>query len=218
MVLPGIPFNFDTSLQSFRVQYSLLIVVLADRPFDFDTSAKVKIIARECSLARGAQEKKRFGLRSPRLKLFGAEMSRNRCGAVKAFISDHTVVRYTGIPKPKARLYLYSLVTRVTKNKKSAEFNRLNSIVQARSIFYCDNSNIYFKTHLDFKLQSVGRPRAYNGGCFGKKNKVKEELAHAYYSQKPVEIGMKVCITNDADKRRLLLARNYLFDRCGYIF
>ena len=31
-------------------------MVLAGRPFDFDTftSAKVKIIARECSLARGA--------------------------------------------------------------------------------------------------------------------------------------------------------------------
>ena len=51
------------------------------------------------------------------------------------------------------------------------------------------------------ELQSVGRPRAYNGRFCGKKNKVKEELAHAHYSRKPVEIGMKVCITNDADKK-----------------
>ena len=54
MVLPGIPFNFDIPSQSFRVLHSLLIVVLADSPFDFDTSAKVKIIAKECSPARGA--------------------------------------------------------------------------------------------------------------------------------------------------------------------
>ena len=51
VTLPGIPLNFDTHSQSFRVQRSLtvvLIVLLADRPFNFDTSAKVKIIAREC--------------------------------------------------------------------------------------------------------------------------------------------------------------------------
>ena len=54
VTLPGIPLNFDTPSQSFRVQLSLtviLIVVLADSPFNFDTSAKVKIIARECSWA-----------------------------------------------------------------------------------------------------------------------------------------------------------------------
>ena len=54
VTLPGIPLNFDTPLQSFRVQHSLtviLIVVLADSPFKFDTSVKVKIIARECSSA-----------------------------------------------------------------------------------------------------------------------------------------------------------------------
>ena len=95
-------------------------------------------------------------------------------------------------------LPLYILLT---KNKKSAEFNRQYSIVQSRSSFYSDNSHIYFKTHLDFKLQSIGRPRAYNGGFCGKKNKVKEELAHVYYNRKPIEIGMKVCITNDAEKK-----------------
>ena len=54
VTLLGISLNFDTPLQSFRVQHSLtviLIVVLADSPFNFDTSAKVKIIARECSSA-----------------------------------------------------------------------------------------------------------------------------------------------------------------------
>ena len=54
VTLPGIPLNFDTPSQSFRVQHSLtviLIVVLDDSPFNFDTSAKVKIIARECSSA-----------------------------------------------------------------------------------------------------------------------------------------------------------------------
>ena len=51
------------------------------------------------------------------------------------------------------------------------------------------------------QLQIVGRPIAYNGGICGKKNKVKEELAHAYYSRKTVVIGFKVCITNDADKK-----------------
>ena len=54
VTLPGIPLNFDTPLQSFRVQHSLtviLIVVLADSPFNFDTSAKVNISARECSSA-----------------------------------------------------------------------------------------------------------------------------------------------------------------------
>ena len=50
------------------------------------------------------------------------------------------------------------------------------------------------------QLQIVGRPRAYNGGFCGKKNKVKEELAHAFYNRKAVVIGIKVCITNDADK------------------
>ena len=58
VTLPGIPLNFDTPLQSFRVQHSLtviLIVVLADSPFNFDTSAKVKIIARECSSAEPHQ-------------------------------------------------------------------------------------------------------------------------------------------------------------------
>ena len=52
--LPGIPLNFDTPSQSFKVQHSLtviLVVVLADSPFTFDTSAKVKIIAGECSSA-----------------------------------------------------------------------------------------------------------------------------------------------------------------------
>ena len=52
MILAGIPFNFDTLSQYFRMQQSLaviLIVVLADGPFNFDTSAKVKIIARKCS-------------------------------------------------------------------------------------------------------------------------------------------------------------------------
>ena len=47
VTLPGIPLNFDTPLQSFRVQHSLtviLIVVLADIPFNFDTSAKVKLL------------------------------------------------------------------------------------------------------------------------------------------------------------------------------
>ena len=47
MTLPGIPLNFDTPSQSFRVQHSLtviLIVVLADSPFNFDTSAKVKLL------------------------------------------------------------------------------------------------------------------------------------------------------------------------------
>ena len=51
VTLPGIPLNFDTPSQSFRVKHSLtviLIVVLADSPLNFDTSAKVKIIAREC--------------------------------------------------------------------------------------------------------------------------------------------------------------------------
>ena len=54
VTLPGIPLNFYNPSQSFRVQLSLtviLIVVLADNPFNFDTSAKVKIIARECSSA-----------------------------------------------------------------------------------------------------------------------------------------------------------------------
>ena len=40
VTLPGIPLNFDTPSQSFRVQNSLtviLIVVLADSPFNFDT-------------------------------------------------------------------------------------------------------------------------------------------------------------------------------------
>ena len=32
-------------------------MVLADSPFDFDTSAKVKMIAKECSPARGAPVK-----------------------------------------------------------------------------------------------------------------------------------------------------------------
>ena len=40
------------------------------------------------------------------------------------------------------------------------------------------NCHIYFKTH--FVWKSVGRPKAYNGGICGKKNKVKGELAHAY--------------------------------------
>ena len=42
VTLPGIPLNFDTPSQSFRVQHSLtviLIVLLADSPFNFDTSA-----------------------------------------------------------------------------------------------------------------------------------------------------------------------------------
>ena len=42
VTLPGIHLNFDTPSQSFRVQHSLtviLIVVLADSPFNFDTSA-----------------------------------------------------------------------------------------------------------------------------------------------------------------------------------
>ena len=54
VTLPGIPLNFDTPSQSFRVQHSLtviLVVVLADSPFNFDTSVKVKIIAGECSSA-----------------------------------------------------------------------------------------------------------------------------------------------------------------------
>ena len=55
VTLPGIPLSFDTPSQSFRVQHSLtviLIVVIADSPFNFDTSAKVKnIFARECSSA-----------------------------------------------------------------------------------------------------------------------------------------------------------------------
>ena len=40
----------------------------------------------------------------------------------------------------------------------------------------------------------------YNGGFCEKKNKVKEELAHGNYNRKTVVIGIKVCITNDADK------------------
>ena len=42
VTLPGIPLNFDTPSQSFRVQHSLtviLIVVLTDSPFNFDTCA-----------------------------------------------------------------------------------------------------------------------------------------------------------------------------------
>ena len=58
------------------------------------------------------------------------------------------------------------------------------SIVQARSTYYSDNSHIYFKTH--FVWKSVGRPKSYNGGICGKKNKVKEGLMHAYYYRKPV--------------------------------
>ena len=57
VILPCNLFDCGTSWhsfqysQSFRVKHSLLIVVLADSPFDIDTSAKVKIniIARECS-------------------------------------------------------------------------------------------------------------------------------------------------------------------------
>ena len=71
-------FQFDIPSQSFRVQQSLLIVVLADSPFDFDTSAKVKIIAKECSTVRRAQVKSNVWaeeFRGP--KWFWAEMTRN---------------------------------------------------------------------------------------------------------------------------------------------
>ena len=54
VTLPGIPLNFDTPSQSFRVQHSLTvisIVILADSPFNFATSVKVKFITRECSSA-----------------------------------------------------------------------------------------------------------------------------------------------------------------------
>ena len=54
VTLPCIPLNFDTPSQPFRVQHSLtviLVVVLADSPFNHDTSAKVKIIAGEYSSA-----------------------------------------------------------------------------------------------------------------------------------------------------------------------
>ena len=62
VTLPSIPVNFDTPSQSFRVQHSLtviLIVLLADSPFNFNTSAKVNIIARECS---SAEPHKKFNL------------------------------------------------------------------------------------------------------------------------------------------------------------
>ena len=42
VTLPGMPLNFDTPSQSYRVQHSLtviLVVVLADSSFNFDTSA-----------------------------------------------------------------------------------------------------------------------------------------------------------------------------------
>ena len=54
VTLPGIPLNFDTPSQSFRMQHSLtviLIVVFADSPFNIDAIVKVKSIARECSSA-----------------------------------------------------------------------------------------------------------------------------------------------------------------------
>ena len=43
------------------------------------------------------------------------------------------------------------------------------------------------------QLQIIGRPRAYNGGFCGKKNKVIEELERAYYNRETVVIGIKVC-------------------------
>ena len=58
---------------------TLLIVVLADCPFDFNTSAKVKIniIARECSPGpRNPSKNKGFELRSPKPKWFLAELTR----------------------------------------------------------------------------------------------------------------------------------------------
>ena len=72
-------------------------MVLADSPFDFDASAKVKIIARECSLVLGARVKKNdLGVGVPGRN--DPEPVR-QCGAVKAFIPDHKVVRDTRIPK-----------------------------------------------------------------------------------------------------------------------
>ena len=42
LILPRSPIEYN-------ILWQLLIVELADSPLDFDTSAKVKIIARECS-------------------------------------------------------------------------------------------------------------------------------------------------------------------------
>ena len=46
---------------------------------------------------------------------------------------------------------------------------------------------------------------------------MKEELAHAYYSRKTVVIGIKVCITNDADNKMFIFelrhVKTWLFVR-----
>ena len=52
-------------------------------------------------------------------------------------------------------------------------------------------------------MEKRRRPKAYNGGICGKEKKVKEELAHPYYCQKPVVFRLNtiVCSENRADKK-----------------
>ena len=53
---------------------------------------------------------------------------------------------------------------------------------------------------IGMQLQIVGHQEPTTAEFVERKNKVKEELAHAYYSRKTVVIGIKFCIMNDADK------------------